>query len=84
MFQKDKYMKINYVIINREYVESVDFQQVIETSASTLRYSIDGNKTIVKFIGDVPTFLEGETTYSHSEIIEIINDPNNGWIEDIN
>ena len=74
-------MKKNYVIINKDYVEAVDFKQVLETSPLTLRYSLDGNKTIIKFKGETPSFLQGETIYSHKEIIEIINDPANGWIE---
>ena len=74
-------MKKNYVIINKDYVEAVDFKEVLETSSSTLRYSLDGNKTIIKFKGETPSFLQGETIYSHKEIIKIINDPANGWIE---
>ena len=52
-------MEKKYVIINNEMVEAVDFKQVIETSKSTLRYSLDGSKTILKFVGDMPTFLDG-------------------------
>jgi len=74
-------MEKKYVIINKNMVEAIDFKQVIETSKSTLRYSLDGSQTIVKFIGKIPSFLEGETIYSHSEIIEIINNPDNGWID---
>ena len=74
-------MEKKYVIIEKDYVDSIDFQKVIETSKATLRYNLNGTQTIVKFTGDVPSFLEGETIYSHSEIIEIINNPNNGWVE---
>ena len=74
-------MEKKYVIIEKSYVESIDFQKVIETSKSTFRYNLDGTKTIVKFTGDVPSFLEGEIIYSHSEIIEIINNPDNGWVD---
>ena len=74
-------MEKKYVIINKEMVEAVDFKQVIETSKSTLRYSLDGSKTILKFIGETPAFLEGEKVYYHSEIIEQINNPDNGWID---
>ena len=74
-------MKKKYVIINKEMVEAVDFKQVIETSKSTLRYRLDGSKTILKFVGDMPTFLDGEQVYSHGKIIEIINNPDNGWID---
>ena len=74
-------MEKKYVIINKEMVAAVDFKLVIETSASTLRYSLDGTQTILKFIGEIPSFLEGEEVYSHNEIIKIINNPVNGWID---
>jgi len=77
----NKDMEKKYVIINKEYVDSVDFQKVIETSESTLRYNLDGTQTIVKFIGEVPSFLDGDKIYSHDEIIETINNPDNGWID---
>tara|TARA_R110002072_G_scaffold160884_1_gene312386 strand:- start:248 stop:499 length:252 start_codon:yes stop_codon:yes gene_type:complete len=80
MFQ-NKDMEKKYVIINKEMVEAVDFKLVIETSSSTLRYSLDGTQTIVKFIGEIPSFLEGEEVFSHDEIIKIINNPDNGWID---
>ena len=80
MFQ-NKDMEKKYVIIEKSYVDSIDFQKVIETSKATLRYNLDGTKTIVKFIGDVPDFLSGDKIYSHSEIIEIISNPDNGWVE---
>jgi len=62
----------NYVIIDASEVSSVDFNQVLETSAETLRFSVDGSKTFVKFEGDTPSFLEGKTQYSHSEMLEIL------------
>ena len=74
-------MEKKYVIIEKSYVDSIDFQKVIETSKATLRYNLDGTKTIVKFIGDVPDFLSGDKIYSHSEIIEIISNPDNGWVD---
>lgn len=61
-----------YVIINSSDVSSVDFSQVAETSADTLRYSLDGTKTFVKFDGDTPSFLIGEPQYDHSEILTIM------------
>lgn len=79
MFQ-NKDMEKKYVIINKEMIEAVDFKLVIETSALTLRYSLDGSQTIIKFIGEIPSFLDGEKIYSHNEIIETINNPENGWV----
>jgi hypothetical protein len=61
-----------YCIINSDEVASVDFDQVAETSADTLRYSVDGTKTFVKYEGDQPSFLSGKTEYTHAEILEVL------------
>ena len=71
----------NYVIIDASEVSSVDFNQVLETSSSTLRYSLDGSQTFVKFEGDTPSFLEGKPTHTLSEMHTILDgeewtDPN--------
>lgn len=69
-------MNRQYVIIDASEVSSVNFDQVLETSAETLRFSVDRSKTFVKFEGETPTFLEGKTQYSHSEILEILSNEN--------
>ena len=61
-----------YVIIDTSEVNSVDFGQVAETSADTLRYSLDGTKTFVKYEGTQPSFLSGKQEYTHSEILTIL------------
>ena len=76
-------MSRNYVIIDASEVSSVDFDQVLETSAETLRFSVDGTQTFVKFEGDTPSFLEGKTANTHSEMLTILageewTDPNAG------
>ena len=58
-----------YIIIESGYVSSVDFSQVLETSASTLRYNNDETKTFVKYEGSQPSFLNGKTTYNQAEIL---------------
>ena len=65
-------MDRKYVILNWDEIDSVDFDQVMETEASKVRKSVDGTKFFVKFEGDVPSFLEGKTIYSHSEILVIL------------
>ena len=65
-------MDRKYVIIDKAEVSSVDFSQVMETSADTLRYSADGTKTIIKYEGSQPSFLSGKTEYTHSEILAIL------------
>jgi len=62
----------NYIIIDKSEVANVDFSKVKETSADTLRYSIDGTKTFVKFEGDVPAFLDGKQQYTHAQILEVL------------
>jgi len=73
---------MKYVIINSDEVDSVDFSKVQEISENTLRFSVDGSKTFVKFDSDTtPSFLDGKTQYTHSEIISVLatdewTDPN--------
>lgn len=69
-----------YVIINANEVSSIDFNKVLETSAATLRYSLDKSKTLVKFKGSTPSFLNGKTQYNNSQIIEILQ--GSDWSED--
>ena len=69
------YENRKYVIIDASEVSSVDFSKVVETSADTLRYSLGDSQTLVKFEGDTPSFLEGKTQYTHSEILNILRGP---------
>ncbi len=75
-------MSRKYVIINADEVDSVNFSQVDETSADTVRYNVAGTQTFVKFDTDTtPSFLDGKTQYSHSEILTVLatdewTDPN--------
>ena len=68
-----------YVIINSSDVPSVDFSKVSETSTDTLRYSLDGSKTFVKFEGDTPSLLIGEPQYDQEEMLGILNGAD--WID---
>jgi len=63
----------SYVIIDSSEVDSIDFDQVLETSADTLRYSLDGTKTFVKYEGEQPSFLSGKQEYTHFEILTILS-----------
>ena len=68
-----------WVILSKDDVDSIDFSQVLETSADTLRYSIDKSKTFVKYDGDQPSFLSGKTEHTQAEILAILNDENGEW-----
>ena len=65
-------MSKKYVIIDADEVSTVDFSQVFETSADTVRYSLDGSQTFVKYEGAKPRFLYGKETYTHSQMLTIL------------
>ena len=72
-------MSRTYVILTAEEANSINFDLVLETSQSTLRWNNDKTQTFVKYEGDTPSFLSGKTGYRHSEILSILNDPSGGW-----
>jgi len=67
-------MSRKYVIIDASDVASINFNEVSETSADTLRFSTDGSKTFVKFDGDTPSALSDKASYNHTEILTILED----------
>ena len=76
-------MSKKYVILNSTEVSSINFSQIQETSADTLRWNIDQTKTFVKFEGDTPSFLTGKTQYTNDQMLAILDDVNGEWyIED--
>tara|TARA_Y100000588_G_scaffold124108_1_gene135979 strand:+ start:1962 stop:2192 length:231 start_codon:yes stop_codon:yes gene_type:complete len=62
-------MNRKYVIIKREEVEDIDFSQVVDTSAETLRFSTDGSKTFVKYEGSKPPCLEGKPALTYDQML---------------
>jgi hypothetical protein len=68
-----------YCIIPTTEINKINFINVLERK-ETVRYKIDESEFIVKYSGEKPKDLEGFTDYSHSEILELINNPANGWI----
>jgi hypothetical protein len=76
-------MERTFVIFNVSEIGSVDFSEVLETSADTLRLSVDGTKTFVKWDGvSVPVCVESLTTkspyYSYEEMLAILS--NEEWV----
>lgn len=78
-------MNRTYVVFNTSETGSIDFSQVLETSNETLRLSVSGSKTFVKYEGSEPSSVAALTTtsgsYSHSEILALLatdewTDPN--------
>ena len=48
---------ITYITINMSEIALVDFNQVMETSAETVRLSVDGLQTVLKWEGTEPSFV---------------------------
>jgi hypothetical protein len=74
-----------YLIIPAAAVPQIDFDTVCETSAETLRYSVDGTLTFVKWDGERPSWTVGidgaQGPYTHAEILEILSGP--AWTPDL-
>lgn len=71
------YENREYLIIPVSELSKVDFNLVLETSAETVRKSIDETKTFVKWEGETPAFVatinNAEGPYTHGEILTILS-----------
>ena len=75
--------EFTYAIINKEDILGIDWFTVYETNPSTLRYSLDGSKTFVKFSGDLPHSIQliHKGLYTHEGILELMK--TDEWISDV-
>jgi len=72
------YENRNYMIFNVSELDTIDFEVVLETSAETVRKSVDETKTFVKWEGDttpecVANLTTKEGPYTHAEILAILS-----------
>ena len=76
-----------YAVINLTDLELIDFSQIGESSASTIRKSLDNTQFVIKWAeGHIPTFItDGSVvpigTYDHHAILELMSTPE--WSEPI-
>lgn len=73
-----EYGQRQFMIFNVSELPLIDFTQVLETSIDTVRKSIDGTKTFVKWEGEIiPSSVDSLTTkegpYSYDEILIILS-----------
>ena len=72
-------MERTFLIIPVGELNKVDYNQVLETSPDTVRRSVDGTKTFIKWEGVEPSFLGdivgSEGPYTYEEIISILATP---------
>jgi len=68
--------ELKYVIFDFSEVDKINFNEVKEDSIETLRKSVNGNKTFVKYEGTMPEcvndLLSKSREYYNFEILEIL------------
>lgn len=66
----------NYLVLNISEIDLIDFDEINETSAETLRKSIDGTKTIIKWEDKKPKFINNlktaEGPYNYDQMINVL------------
>ena len=66
----------NYLILNISEINLVDFDEILETSLETLKRSVDGAKTIIKWEDKKPKFINhlktAEGPYTYDQITQIL------------
>jgi len=67
----------HYVIVPSGAIHTIDFNEVMETSKDTVRFSVDGTQTFVKYKGDVPPSVasipDKSVEYDHPDILDILS-----------
>jgi len=83
METQNEYPNREFMIFNVSELTNIDFTQVHETSIDTVRRSVDGTKTFVKWDGEIPASVLSLTTsegpYTYDEILEILSTPE--WVD---
>jgi hypothetical protein len=68
-----------YLILPVSEIPKIVFSEILETSAETLRRSVDLLKTLIKWEGLQPSFISSldntEGPYTYEEIIVILSGP---------
>lgn len=67
---------LTYIVFATSELNQIDFSQVYETSIDTVRLSVNGLKTFVKYSDGMPSSVASLTTkegpYTHDEILIIL------------
>jgi hypothetical protein len=79
MQELQEYDNRRFMIFNVSELNRIDFNTVLETSAETVRKSVDQLKTFVKWDNMIPECVSNLTTkegpYTYEEILQILNTP---------
>ena len=76
----DPYIDREFMIFNVSEFNTINFNEVLETSEDTVRKSVDLTKTFVKWNGiNIPQCVQNLTTsegpYSYNEMLDILATP---------
>lgn len=68
-----------YLIIQTSEINLVNFNEVLETDAETMRLSVDGTKTFIKWDGEDPSFIGNlsntEGPYNYDQFMVVLDTP---------
>jgi len=78
------YTDRKFIIFNVSEINKINFNEILQTSAESLRKSVNGQKTFVKWDGSitpdsVQTLTTNEGPYTYDEIIVILN--SSDWVD---
>ena len=78
-------MERQFIIFNVSELAKINFEEVLETSEDTVRRSLDGTKTFVKWEDTIPQCIQLLTTadgpYSYQEMLELLDGPD--WLDEV-
>ena len=79
------YESRKFMIFNVSELDKIDFSTVLETSEETIRRSVNGEKTFVKWDNDTPECVLNLNTkegpYTYDEMLNILSTEE--WFKDV-
>ena len=67
-----------YTILDKEMYDFISHDRFLNND---YKWNLDKTKFVVKYVGNQPTFLSGYKEYTNDEIMVIVNNYENGWVE---
>ena len=68
-----------YAILDAEMYDFISHDRFLYND---YKWNLDKTKFVVKYVGAQPTFISGYQEYTNDEIIVIVNNIENGWVEE--
>jgi hypothetical protein len=75
--ETNTYDNRKFMIFNVSEIDTINFDEVMETSKDTVRVSLDTTKTFVKWDGDIPPSVgnlqTSEGPFTYKEMLDILS-----------